>query len=160
MFRKKIFINILLISGFIIFALSVNTSSFASSNLRASTNSTSNADSSNTSVSSIGSSSNSTSSLGISNSVTSASDIETESNSLQASSADTSNSVAAISADASTTAPSTTAKTNSTTIQSVSQIDNSYSSFSDINIILNILLIAIGFVLILLSIAILIRIKQ
>ena len=54
----------------------------------------------------------------------------------------------------------TVGTTNSTTLQSVKQVDNSSSSIADINLVLNALLIAIGIVLILLSIAILIRLKK
>ncbi len=54
----------------------------------------------------------------------------------------------------------TVGTTNSTILQSVKQVDNSSSSIADINLVLNALLIAIGIVLILLSIAILIRLKK
>lgn len=49
-------------------------------------------------------------------------------------------------------------RTNSTVIQSVNSI-NETSSKTNVNIILNVLLISVGFVLILLAIAILIRLK-
>lgn len=54
----------------------------------------------------------------------------------------------------------TVGATNSTTLQSVKQVDNSSSSIADINLVLNAILIAIGIVLILLSAAILIRLKK
>lgn len=49
-------------------------------------------------------------------------------------------------------------RTNSTVIQSVNSIDETGSK-TNVNIILNVLLIAVGFVLILLAIAILIRLR-
>lgn len=49
-------------------------------------------------------------------------------------------------------------RTNSTVIQSVNSIDETGSK-TNVNIILNVMLIAVGFVLILLAIAILIRLK-
>lgn len=54
----------------------------------------------------------------------------------------------------------TAARTNSTYIQSVNEVNNEQASSNlGISIIVNIILIAVGFVLILLAIAILIRIK-
>ena len=50
-------------------------------------------------------------------------------------------------------------KTNATTIKSVNNVNENQTSNMEINTVLNIILIAIGFVLILLAIAILIRIK-